>query len=260
MESNNTEALWKRTSVFIINIESAHDRRHQIETDFSALGIPVKFISAIDGRKLTQMPDFYRRKSFIWRMRREITPGETGCYLSHLKTLRTFLDSGKEFGLICEDDALPHSDLVFVLNELLKYSDKWELVRLHYDIKHSISFCKIWNDYRLVTMIQGMRSSTCYLVNRRGAELLLKKLKVMNQLYDTALFSGWINIREMAVFPPPIELSFCARESTIGYNKNTARFLWCIPARIFFKFKTRLWRYGLQYFRALRLKLTKNKT
>ena len=93
---------------YFINLDRSADRRKHIEEIFQTLGLSVNRVPAVDGRKLSAetlknlRPDLKERHFWL----KEMTPGEIGAYLSHLKTWRLFLETDEEWALIMEDDSL----------------------------------------------------------------------------------------------------------------------------------------------------------
>ena len=100
--------LLSRCGIYLINLDRSTDRLQSAEQHFNAVGIPFERIVAIDARNEDMSIYPIDRKVFQrTHGRANIRPGEIGCYFSHLKALRAFLASGREFGVVCEDDVLP---------------------------------------------------------------------------------------------------------------------------------------------------------
>ncbi|MDO4587942.1 MAG: glycosyltransferase family 25 protein [Planctomycetia bacterium] len=252
--------LWNRLGIFVINLDQATERIERITRDFSIAGIPITRVAAIHGKRVDEH-DFNELSVSLckWRLRfhlrRDITPNEVGCYLSHIKALKIFLASQKEYALICEDDVSPGYEAKAVLNELLTLSDCWDLIRLFHYSHQTVPFQTLKGGYQLSTAIQGMTSAACYLINRKGAETFLAKTRKIQWLFDTALCQGWIGIREMVIVPPLFPINENSLTSTIEY-KNRKKYSRClIPIRQTCKLILHLRRYGIQLFRILRLQL-----
>ncbi len=64
----------------------------------------VTFIEALS--KTSSLLSFYDPES------QESNRGVVGCFASHLKAIRTFLETDEEEAIICEDDVLPHNDFI----------------------------------------------------------------------------------------------------------------------------------------------------
>ncbi|MBM4099817.1 MAG: glycosyltransferase family 25 protein, partial [Planctomycetes bacterium] len=78
--------------IFLINLPGSHARLQDAERQFRGAWLEFERIEAVDGRKLPPdelarlAPD--NRGAFYHRL----TPGEIGCYLSHLRAVRTIVD------------------------------------------------------------------------------------------------------------------------------------------------------------------------
>src|SRR5450631_992879 len=92
---------------FYINRDCDHDRRSHIESQLINVGMLGERTPAVDG---LDVPDELRHYFFSSEQKTTpLTPGEVGCYASHLKTLALIGKSGLKCALVLEDDALlPH--------------------------------------------------------------------------------------------------------------------------------------------------------
>ena len=52
---------------------------------------------------------------------------EVGCYLSHLRALKAFLDSDAAFGIILEDDAGLSTGYLDLIQRLLGRQHAWDM-------------------------------------------------------------------------------------------------------------------------------------
>lgn len=254
--NNNNVELQKRIQCYCINLDSKNERWEQMQEHFAAIFPDMERFPAVLGRSLEKYPDNVHDFSYRLHVGRRILPGEVGCYLSHLGVLQRFLESDREFALICEDDIIPQKSLGPLLENLLAQSYAWEFVRLHHYCCHkAIPCCGLRNDYRLGMSFGGKISSACYLVSRRGARRLLRKLTPVREPYDLALHHGWLGIREFLVCPSPIELSQESNSTSIvGERYNDDSVLFSLSSA-FFHLTSRCKRYPLILFRLLRYKI-----
>jgi GR25 family glycosyltransferase involved in LPS biosynthesis len=79
---------------YFINLDRSRDRRRRVESELAKVGLAKKYnrFAAIDGHTL-KMGDY------------GITPGEAGCFLSHLGVLKAGQKTNRHFHVL-EDDAL----------------------------------------------------------------------------------------------------------------------------------------------------------
>ena len=259
MTETSAKQLSDRINFYVINLDRSVDRMERFEKDFASFPIPFIRVPAIEGIKLTIPVQDYDAFMFFAHVGRNASPGEIGCYLSHIKALKMFLESDKEFALICEDDASPTPDCYEALAQAITHSETWDLLRCviaghagshrkHYPYR------SLTPNHSLSTTITGMVTATAYVVNRRAAEIFVRELVPMDNLYDTALFCGRIGVKEATIFPYCALLSKDDSNSTVG--RGLKRYLkpWHL---VFWTCRLhRLWvrtvRYSLQIFRLLR--------
>lgn len=234
---------------YVINLDSAKERWDSVVRSPGLSSLNIIRVPAVIGKEIPLPHPEFSPRSYFFFYGRKPSPGAIGCYFSHLKTLRAFLASGKEYAIIAEDDIDAPPELPELLNEILRYSDSWDLVRLvGFRQKNSIPFADLGKGYKLVSELENSTSSACYLINRRAAERVLRKLVPMWTNFDIALFHGPpIGIREVAVCPYPVRLTELSFQSNIGYETKGRypifhpaifRFALLIPHR----FLTRGWR------------------
>jgi glycosyl transferase family 25 len=244
-----------RISFYVINLDRSVDRMEQFKKDFESFPIPFIRVSAIEGKKLTIPIEDYDAFMFFLRMGRDASPGEIGCYFSHLKVLKMFLESDKEFALICEDDAMPTPEGYTAVEQAIAHADTWDLLRL-FSCRHQTSFpYRLLSSNRsLCTQITCLIPAAAYIVNRRAAEILLRKLAPMTGLADEVLFHGRIGIREATVFPNCFLRSEHSNTSTIANVVKRKLKPWHLvywTCRLY-RLRVRIVRYTLQILRAVR--------
>src|SRR5437868_13933866 len=99
--------------IYCINMESSIERRARMEKRFKFFGLTdkVTYIKAVDMSK--PIIDYYHQdieKPSHHSQHRWLS--EMGCFASHLKAIRTFLEDGGEECLICEDDIILRNNFV----------------------------------------------------------------------------------------------------------------------------------------------------
>lgn len=116
-----------------INLPWAEERRRSIQAQADRLGVDVQMVEAIAGKDLPPVVPEYdsveRAKTFAY----DLTPNEIACVLSHKKAIRFFLDSGAEYAVIMEDDALIANNIKQSVHELTHSLRGWEVAKLYTD-------------------------------------------------------------------------------------------------------------------------------
>lgn len=190
----------------VINLDRSPDRLERIGQRLQALGIDWQRLPAVDGAAL----DGEGRRALDERGYRRLhgsTPklGELGCYLSHLRAMRTFLASDARFALILEDDVQPSQRLPAVVEALTQVADQWDMVKLSKVHRGTpVSVYALGHGATLDVMLTRCTGSSAYIVNRRAAQAYLDKLLPMTLPYDHVFDRGWqLGLKVRLVSPPP---------------------------------------------------------
>jgi len=227
---------------YIINLDRAADRWKNVSEKFSSLGLNVIRVSAIDGKSLQfPHPDFSAWKYFFYYGRIAV-PTKIACYFSHIKVLKAFLETDRQYAMICEDDIFPQPELMDVVRDAMRYSDSWDFLRLN-GIKptRGVPFADLSHGYHLCCDLKTASGNGAKIVNRFAAEAIIKKCLPMRLPHDVTLFYDWpIGIREVTVHPFPVLLNeTLCQNSTIGaepryqlFHPATLRHVISLPYRI----------------------------
>lgn len=237
---------------YIINLDRASERWDFVSKKFAQLGFDIIRVPAIEGKLLKLPCENVSQWKYFFLYGRPISFGAIGCYLSHIKTLNLFLESGKEHALICEDDVSPVPELPEVINESMEYANKWDLLRLN-GLKQppSVAFAQLSKGFELCSDLKYTSCTGGMVVNRFAAQTIIKKLLPMKMPYDLALYCDFpVGIREASVNPYPIQFREIF-ESCIGTTERYPilhpamfRYLTVLPYRIIsrlFRLKYRRW-------------------
>lgn len=166
----------EKVNAYVINLDSSKARHDYITPLIEALGLKTARISAIDGRKLSDIeirqlidPNIF---DFYWS-----TKGTIGCSLSHIKTWKEFLDSDAEFALILEDDInFEPAKLRSVIDELTHNQSYWDIVS--FDVAHKgtpVTIKTLGRHQHLSLYLTEVTHTGSYLLNRKAALKLLEK-------------------------------------------------------------------------------------
>jgi glycosyl transferase family 25 len=207
---------------YIINLDSSPERWKSIEQCEGFRNLNVIRVSGVNGAEIQlPHPDFSDWKYFLFYGRRP-TKGEIGCYFSHINVMKIFLESKQTHCIICEDDIQPVSDFADIVASALKYSDTWEILRLHNSRHLTIPYTDLGNGYKLATPLSAGSLTSAYMINRTAAKKILSRCLPMWKPIDTILFNDVPFLRESIVYPFPIKLSDTAKQSDlIKINNNT---------------------------------------
>jgi glycosyl transferase family 25 len=159
--------------VFVISLERSTERRRRVEEQLSQTGIQWQFLNAVDGYALPSMPLSYKQSKVKRLQGYELTPGEIGCFLSHIKAWELCVQNNVAT-LIFEDDFLVGKNLEAVIDDLLSIADQWNLVRLSgiYETNHQILQKR--STFDLVKNLGEPCGTAAYMIQPAAARILLE--------------------------------------------------------------------------------------
>lgn len=133
-------AVWlgDQLKTYLINLDGSQERFDTSRQLLEQANIPFTRVSAVDGRKSHPRTNpAYNEKRAQAYLGRNVSGGEFGCYLSHLKAAQMFLESDAKYGMVLEDDMFVPSDLATVTAEILAWLEKdgryWDLINIGTD-------------------------------------------------------------------------------------------------------------------------------
>lgn len=162
---------------YTINLSADVARRKYMEGLLAGCSfLENRFIDAIYGKSLRKdeiEKQFDLLESYK-RYGRSLSVGEIGCTLSHFKCFRTLLADNKPYVLILEDDITILSDFSIAeqIASALPADEPWVLF-LSADYWYT-SLRRLNNDISLAKVYDAV-GTYAYMINRKGAELLLRK-------------------------------------------------------------------------------------
>jgi len=193
-------------STFLINLDRAPERRTRMAFLLNRLGLDFERVSAVDGAKLRLPSMSFDERGYSLRHGRRPNPYEIGCFLSHVDCARRLLASRGEYALILEDDLNFDPNFVTVLAEVLANRDKWDIVRLStVNVGKKYRVQRLTHQHSLAISLTREKGSGAYLINRRAAEWITRRLVPMRLPYDLAFDLEFLQgLRAFFVDPPPV--------------------------------------------------------
>lgn len=177
-----------------------------IKQTFEKLSIEPVFVEGILGSAVQFPIKSYRGWAYKLAHGKKTNLAELGCYFSHIKAIQEFLASGQPEALIMEDDVELSNDFETVLDQALKHSERFDMLRL--SGLHSgtpLQILKLDDDYNLSMFITRQTGAGAYLVNRKAANKIVKNLLPMWLPYDHAFDREWtMGFKTLCVDPLPV--------------------------------------------------------
>lgn len=198
----------------LINLDRSPDRLSATGAHLAGHGIRFTRLPAVEG-KLVSLPvegidpSAYRRCHG-----RTIRPGEVGCYLSHMKAMRTFLATPHRYCVILEDDATVAPGGKSAVDALVAADlAGFDIVRLQLRRKGiGATVARLASGHRVRVMATRMTGSVAYILTRAAASRYLDRLLPLvvpyDHAFDRALHLGLkIGFADPAPFVPAVTAS-----------------------------------------------------
>ena len=119
--------------IFVISLQSSHDRREHIRRQLDPLGLDYAFFDAIEGAIGYHFFDPYDEDQFLLNTGRRVIDGEVGCYASHLALWKRCLEMNQPI-LIMEDDATLQEHFRAALYETNRLIMQYGFIRLQHGL------------------------------------------------------------------------------------------------------------------------------
>lgn len=156
-----------------IYIISLARRPERLEATRAHLGVPVTVVEAVDGRTLD-----------LSALDTALTTGEVGCFLSHLKALRTVADGPADWALVLEDDARLQVPLSTVQGLLAEVPKDVDMVCLGANYLPPPAQMRRLSPHLAEFVNYSLCGAHAMMVSRRGAQAVLAAPKDFRVPYD----------------------------------------------------------------------------
>jgi GR25 family glycosyltransferase involved in LPS biosynthesis len=163
-------------------------------------------VYAVDGKQLElerivekkALQELYESEKRGYRYKHhQLTRGAVGCYLSHFEVYRNILESGKEYGFVCEDDAIfPIPMNEYIEDILSKVPRKWDIIVFTSYIHNSL---EINNSYQRVYQFWGLHT---YIIHREAIYKILKNYDFPIDRHLDALYSLLASKDILTIYAP----------------------------------------------------------
>ncbi len=160
--------------VYIINLDRSQDRWTKILKQCKKENINYHRIEAIDGQKI----DSNDYDSVLHK--KDMKINTIACFLSHLKSLKTFLESNKEYCVILEDDVIIQKDFNQKIKNIFQELKEKNQKQIDLIFLGGTRVCGIRYTKSLMKPTQINENCNAgtfaYLLSRNGATIILQKM------------------------------------------------------------------------------------
>jgi glycosyl transferase, family 25 len=155
--------------VFYLNRDKDVARRKALEAGLARHGLTGERITAVEG---VALPPSLRAQFFNGdRLAAPLSPGEVGCYASHLLAMTLVVERNLSHAVILEDDAILTDDFVACTRRALQQAPSgWGLIQMCRTPAHAVkSVAKLPNGHELVRCSRLPTNAQGYLASNVGA-------------------------------------------------------------------------------------------
>lgn len=190
---------------YVINMDSATDRMAHMDAELKRVQIPYIRQRGVVGMDLPYPNENFSDWSYKYLHGRRWAPRELGCYLSHIQCLRNFLQTDAPFALILEDDVKLDDNIKEILESAIEHASDWNMLRLS-----SVNQGKWWpvrkiGSHSLSVCLTREKGAGGYLVDRKAAACMVKKLLPMRLAWDIAFDLEWLlGFKTLGIYPLPV--------------------------------------------------------
>ncbi len=187
---------------YLINMDKSTDRLKIMQERLSEIGIDFERISAVDGSILS-LEELKVVHSPNRKYPNALTLGEVGCFLSHKKCWKKFLDSKESWALVLEDDSVFHQDAPLYLKSSDWIPEECELIQFSFtpDPTYSDKTITLENGNKLVRVKYSSPCGTyAYMISRHGAEEAMKCAEMVEGPIDNFLFGSFFDFSRKVDF------------------------------------------------------------
>ena len=167
--------------VYLINLDRAQDRLEKITPIINQLDLPFQRVTAVDGKNVSKsvIDEILSESSYLNYVNSFPDVGSVGCYMSHIETLKKFLQSSYEYALILEDDvSFDPKELRSVIDQLIEKNEYWDTCG--FNLRHRgmpFKICSIGDHLQLSTYAIHISSSGAYLIDRKAIDFIMNSIK-----------------------------------------------------------------------------------
>jgi GR25 family glycosyltransferase involved in LPS biosynthesis len=218
--SEKFENFEKNPKIYVINMDKDKDRLKSITSTLKSNNFNFERIKAINGRELS---DEEVKKNTTWMCSKFCTPGQIGCFMSHLKTWKKIANSKDNGAIIMEDDVILLESFRKKIHEHIKYYNSNPDIDIL--LFHCIAACDYRQKYDFISNIhvlfQGKKpykvlnkeifipdrpgSAACYYISKEVAKKLVKLFNnKVSWHVDAKVFSHPELLGRVAMVEPPI--------------------------------------------------------
>jgi len=224
--------------VLLINLAGSKDRLATAQAELSRSGLSFERIEAVDGRlrsaeQLAQLAPWDRAAFF-----KPLSPGEVGCYLSHVAAAERIVQAGWPCAVVLEDDFRLKEGFAEALAALAARPSLPHMVKFEGRLSGGEAVGMLDSGHWLMRYRRPPINAIAYLWTQEGARRFLEVARPLRRPVDVQFKHWWEGDLDIVSLAPPTVTHDLAHAgaSTIGVRRTSS-----LATRL------RQWRYRLAY-------------
>jgi len=178
--------------ILLINLNQSTERLQASQKKLSLAGLSFERIEAVDGRLLKvdeiNRISMWKKSDFF----KPLSPGEIGCYLSHIAATERIVKEGWPLAVVLEDDFELHPNFRNLLNNIVNSTDTLpDLLKLEGILMSGDVANKITTDLNLVRHRRPPVRTVAQLWTLAGAKKFLAIARPLRRPVDVQLKHWW---------------------------------------------------------------------
>lgn len=235
--------------ILLINLAESRSRLDCAQQELNKAGISFERLEATDGRKIAKA-DF--EKITHWdktAFYKPLSPGEVGCYLSHVSAAEKIVNEDWPYALVLEDDFRLAPNFNEVMALLLRNTPAgFHLIKLQGFVRGGEVVANLCTGHQIMRHRSIPTQTVAQLWSLAGAKAFLAMARPLRRPIDVQLKHWWEGDLNILYINPPIVIDGDAKgvTSTIGARKPKGILNWFRRLRYKSKFTCQS---HLNYFR-----------
>ena len=186
---------------FLINLDRSVERLAHMQQQFDRLGMIVERVPAADGLNI---PAWMQSE---FKGPHQLSPGEVGCYASHLMVAQKIVAEGLPYAVALEDDAVLDDDFAATCADAIQHAPEgWDLIHLSAALSVKRPLIAIADLPRRRALVQYLKypwTAAAYVISNRGARKCLAPMARVCPI-DWANSHPWLQgLNQFGVHPAP---------------------------------------------------------